>query len=47
MYFGDLLVHLFHREEREFYDIERLWKDKDNFLEYEGLPEFCEAGKNS
>ncbi len=47
--FGDLLVHLFHREEREFYDIERLWKDKDNFLEYEGLPEFREngAGKNS
>ena len=47
--FGDLLVHLFHREEREFYDIERLWKDKDNFLEYEGLPEFrqSDAGKNS
>ena len=38
--FGDILVHIFHREERKFYDIERLWKDGDNFLEYEGTPEF-------
>lgn len=38
--FGDVLVHIFHKEEREFYDIERLWKDKDNFLAYEGTPEF-------
>ncbi len=30
--FGDVLVHIFHKQEREFYDIERLWKDKDNFL---------------
>ena len=38
--FGDVLVHIFHREERDFYDIERLWKDGDNFLEYKGSPEF-------
>lgn len=25
--FGDLVVHVFHREEREFYALERLWKD--------------------
>lgn len=25
--FGDLIVHIFHREEREFYALERLWKD--------------------
>ncbi|WP_110589402.1 ribosome silencing factor [Microbacterium suaedae] len=25
--FGDLVVHVFHREEREFYGLERLWKD--------------------
>lgn len=25
--FGDLIVHVFHQEEREFYDLERLWKD--------------------
>ena len=23
----DLVVHVFHAEEREFYDLERLWKD--------------------
>lgn len=27
--FGDVLVHIFHREEREFYDIERLWRMKE------------------
>ena len=36
---GDILVHLCHKEEREFYNIERLWKDEGNFLEYEGTPE--------
>lgn len=25
--FGDLIVHVFHEEERDFYDLERLWKD--------------------
>ena len=37
--FGDVLVHLFHSEEREFYDIERLWKNGDNCLVYEGSPD--------
>ena len=36
--FGDVLVHIFHREEREFYDIERLWKTDGNFLNYVGEP---------
>lgn len=22
---GDVIVHIFHKEEREFYDLERLW----------------------
>ncbi|MBP3940455.1 MAG: ribosome silencing factor [Christensenellaceae bacterium] len=34
--YGDILVHIFHKDEREFYDIERLWKNGDNYLEYEG-----------
>ncbi|HEY2494832.1 MAG TPA: ribosome silencing factor [Paenibacillus sp.] len=24
---GDVIVHIFHRDEREFYNIERLWTD--------------------
>ncbi|PRI11735.1 ribosome silencing factor [Leucobacter massiliensis] len=25
--FGDLIVHVFHAEERDFYQLERLWQD--------------------
>lgn len=25
--FGDLIVHVFHQDERDFYQLERLWKD--------------------
>ncbi len=28
--YGDVLIHLFHRQEREFYGLERLWVDGDN-----------------
>ncbi len=28
--YGDILVHIFHKKEREFYDLERLWVDGDN-----------------
>mgnify|MGYP003623928697 CR=1 FL=1 len=32
--YGDVLIHLFHKEERDFYQLERLWKVKDNFYDY-------------
>ena len=25
--YGDVIVHIFHKDDREFYDIERLWSD--------------------
>lgn len=25
--FGDIIVHVFHEEEREFYQLEKLWRD--------------------
>ncbi len=27
MDFGDVVIHLFHKEERAYYDIEKLWSD--------------------
>lgn len=32
--YGDILVHIFHVKEREFYQLERLWKVDGNFLDY-------------
>lgn len=29
---GDVVVHIFHRDEREFYDLERLWGDAEQIL---------------
>lgn len=31
--YGDMLIHIFHKSEREFYDLERLWIDGDNCIE--------------
>lgn len=32
--YGDVLVHIFHPEEREYYNIERLWAEGDNAQSY-------------
>lgn len=32
--FGFVLVHLFHPEERAYYNIERLWEGDDNLIRY-------------
>lgn len=33
--YGDLLVHLFHQEDRAFYNLERLWDETVNRTTYE------------
>ena len=32
--FGHIVVHLFHPEERAYYNIERLWEGDDNMIRY-------------
>lgn len=27
LYFGDIIIHIFDKENRLFYDLERIWKD--------------------
>lgn len=31
--YGDVLIHIFHKQEREFYGLERLWVDGGNFVQ--------------
>ena len=35
--FGDILLHIFHPEERQYYNIERLWQDDANAVNYSVL----------
>ena len=34
--YAHVIVHLFHPEERQFYNIERLWQDGTNQTRFEG-----------
>ncbi len=38
MDYGSVIVHLFHYEEREFYNIERLWAEGSN-ITYHSTPD--------
>ena len=29
--YGDVIVHVFHKDEREYYNLERLWENESNF----------------
>ena len=37
--YGDILVHIFHKEDREFFNLERLWADGTNEYRYEETEE--------
>ena len=28
--YSDIIVHIFHKDERDFYNLERLWEDREN-----------------
>lgn len=37
--YADILIHIFHPQEREYFNIERLWKDDSNFTDYSAMRE--------
>lgn len=34
--YADVIVHIFGDDERDFYNLERLWEDGENLVRYEG-----------
>jgi len=39
MDYADVIVHVFHKREREYYDLERLWSDAEKILRQEDKEE--------
>ncbi len=37
--YASVIVHIFHQEEREFYNIERLWMDGSNQVPFAAAPQ--------
>ncbi|MEC9491075.1 MAG: ribosome silencing factor [Halanaerobiales bacterium] len=37
--YADVIVHVFHKREREYYDLERLWSDAEKILRQEAKEE--------
>lgn len=37
--YADVIVHVFHKREREYYDLERLWSDAEKILRQEDKSE--------
>ena len=35
--YGDVIIHLFSREDRLFYDLERIWRDGKTFVDVNEL----------
>lgn len=35
--YGDILVHIFHPEERQYYNVERLWDEDGSAIRYSAL----------
>jgi ribosome-associated protein len=35
MDYADIIIHVFHKREREYYELDRLWADAQKILEKE------------
>ncbi|MGI6173578.1 MAG: ribosome silencing factor [Christensenellales bacterium] len=43
--YASVIVHIFHQEEREFYNIERLWMDGSNQVPFVAAPQEVQGGE--
>lgn len=45
--FGDILVHIFHPDERRYYNIERLWDEDNQAVDYSRMRDEEESAKKA